>query len=118
MVCVKEIMRTHLHEIEDLIHSHHVNLISLLEVYKLQTTLHAILEYTVISLDQIIAIPPRLEEPHISNIYCQVLCIIPDSNELAHISYIFEGMIHLSRYCLTLEKLHASYILFSDKWPC
>ncbi|KFY92473.1 hypothetical protein V500_04178 [Pseudogymnoascus sp. VKM F-4518 (FW-2643)] len=95
MVTIKEIRSAI--DSKDLKWYTHCNLIAFLESYQFGEKLLAVTEYTVATLDQVIASPLALEEKHISAVSCQV----------------FEGMRHLSRSGLVLNNLNTSKILFT-----
>ena len=68
MVVIKELRSAlRLNELEW--HSHQ-NLVAFLESYQLEEKQLAVMEYTVVTLTQIIAIPLALEEIHISAVCC------------------------------------------------
>ncbi|OBT70885.1 hypothetical protein VF21_09993 [Pseudogymnoascus sp. 05NY08] len=95
MVTIKEIRSAI--DSKDLKWYTHCNLIAFLESYQFGEKLLAVTEYTVATLDQVIAAPLALKEKHISAVSCQV----------------FEGMRHLSRSRLVLNNLNTSKILFT-----
>ena len=72
MVIVKRITSPHLMNIKNLGERRHENLVALLEVYKFENVLFAVMEYTVVTLAQVIAIPLKLAENHVSCVCSQV----------------------------------------------
>lgn len=72
MVIVKRITSPHLMNIKHLGERRHDNLVALLEVYKFENMLLAVMEYTVVTLAQVIAIPLKLLENHVSCVCSQV----------------------------------------------
>ncbi|KFY28059.1 hypothetical protein V491_00665 [Pseudogymnoascus sp. VKM F-3775] len=75
----------------------HRNLLAFLESYQFGEKQLAVTEYTVATLDQILATPLPLKEIHISAVSCQ----------------IFEGIRHMSRSGFALNNLDTSKILFT-----
>ncbi|KAL5349533.1 hypothetical protein ACLOAV_005828 [Pseudogymnoascus australis] len=95
MVTIKEI-RSAL-DSKDLKWCSHRNLVALMESYQFGEKQLAVMEYTVATLDKVLATPLPLEENHISAVSSQV----------------FEGIRHLSRSGLVLNNLNTSKILFT-----
>jgi hypothetical protein len=117
-VCVKEITAVHLSDIKELARPRHPNLVALFEVYQTGSALYAITEYTVVSLDQIIAIPHRLEEAHVSTI-----CSHVSQYPFPSIEYVLI-FIDLSRHETSLKirprrqmAQHSRYLIFR-RWEC
>jgi hypothetical protein len=71
MVVIKE-LRSALRVNEPEWHSHQ-NLVAFLESYQYEKKQLAVMEYTVVTLKHIIAIPLALEEIHMSAVCCQVI---------------------------------------------
>ncbi|KFY99055.1 hypothetical protein V498_01029 [Pseudogymnoascus sp. VKM F-4517 (FW-2822)] len=92
MVVIKElrsVLRT-----TELEWSCHHNLVACLQLYHFEEKRLAVMEYTVATLQQVMAVPLELEE--------------------IHISALFEGIRHLSRNGVVHSKLDTSKVLFTQ----
>ncbi|ELR08247.1 hypothetical protein GMDG_03048 [Pseudogymnoascus destructans 20631-21] len=95
MVVIKElrsVLRT-----TELKWTFHHNLVAFLEVYQFAEKTLAAMEYTVATLQQVMAVALPLEEIHISAVCCQ----------------LFEGIRHLSKNGVVHNNLNASKVLFT-----
>lgn len=105
--------------VRELVVSHHENLLSVLEVYKFETALFMITDYTLCSLQQIILLHD-LQEPRISSICYQVTTPLYKSKIgdcRPNCSQVFKGMQHLARFSLAHQKLDSSRILLVPENP-
>ncbi|KFY93045.1 hypothetical protein V498_04588, partial [Pseudogymnoascus sp. VKM F-4517 (FW-2822)] len=92
MVVIKElrsVLRT-----TELKWTFHQNLVAFLEMYQFEGKMLAVMEYTVATLRQVMAVPLSLEE--------------------IHISALFEGIRHLSRNGVVHSNLNTSKVLFTQ----
>ncbi|OAF62593.1 hypothetical protein VC83_00902 [Pseudogymnoascus destructans] len=71
----------------------HHNLLAFLEMYQIEEKMLAVMEYTVATLQQVMAVPLPLEE--------------------IHISALFEGIWHLSKNGVVHSNLNTSKVLFT-----
>ncbi|KFY20348.1 hypothetical protein V493_07694 [Pseudogymnoascus sp. VKM F-4281 (FW-2241)] len=64
----------------------HHNLVSFLEMYQIEEKMLAVMEYTVATLQQVMAVPLALEEIHISAVCCQVMLHLEYSSPAKRLS--------------------------------